>query len=159
MIAHLEKYDTTVDVHDDIGEKSAKDINDNFHSYVDTTPAAGVGQTKAPAAPTSQPAPTTEQGTPSQPKLPEVETEPPPKWQPNFYESVLKNIPLGMIAPEQALINVGETPEARAAAGKAIEGYTWGAAKPLIEPILGQEEKDHPAFADAGSVEENWRLI
>jgi hypothetical protein len=142
VIAYLEKYDTTVDVPDDASDKDVKDINDNFHSYVDTAPASG----PATPAKASQPEPATE----GQPKLPEGEVAPPPKWQPNFYESVMSDL-MKPVQVGKELLNP-ESPEAQAFAGKAAEQLSFGAAKPLLEPIIGQEAKDHPAFAGAGEM-------
>lgn len=125
MIAYLEKYGTTVDVPDDASRDEIKDINDNFHNYVDTTP-----KTSEPAQPTSNSA--------AQPQAPES-PQPAPKWQPNLYGAVLSQMPTPF-------------PQINAYAGKEIEGATFGAAKPLLDPLLGQTFKDHPAFADAGAI-------
>jgi hypothetical protein len=138
MIAYLEKHDTTVELPDDIGQKDLQDINENFHRYVDTNP-----QPSQPAQPTSgQP-----ESAQSQP------TEPTPKWQPNFYESLIKptlNAISPIIAPgiEAAV----KAPGAEAFAGKAVEEGTFGAAKPLVEPLIAQDVKDHLAMAAAGQV-------
>lgn len=134
MIAYLDKYDTTVEVPDDISDKDMQDVNENFHHYVDTSP--------------SQPTPTA-QPTTSQPEVaPAPETQ--PKWQPNFYQSVISDL-IKPVKVAGELLNPG-SPEAQAFAGKAAEGLTFGAAKPLIEPVLSQQFKDHPAFADAGAI-------
>ena len=61
MIAYLDKYDTTVEVPDDASDKDIQDINQNFHSYVDTKPEA--------TTPQEQPAPAAQE---------------PQKYQPNF---------------------------------------------------------------------------
>lgn len=135
MIAYLEKYDTTAEVPDDIGEQGIKDVNDNFHNYVDPNPAAEA-PTPASAAPSSPGAPPVSDLQAAQDKLPE---KPTPKWQPNFYGAILSRMPVPI-------------PQASAYLGKAAEELTFGAAKPLVEPIIGPSAHDHPAFATAGEV-------
>ena len=151
MIAYLEKYDTTADIPDDTGADGVKDINDNFHTYVDTKPAAGT-LTPSSAAPNStagEPQPGAQAKPEVAPGLPAApEGEPPPKWQPNFYEAAMSQL----LQPLKAVGKATESPEAQAFAAKAGEELTFGAAKPLIPGYVQQEEKDHPAFADAGEI-------
>lgn len=139
MIAYLEKYDTTVDVPDNISQSDLSDINENFHSYV--APKTDQPQANQPTQPaTSQPeaAPTPE----SQ-----------PKWQPNFYEGMIKpSLDQLLGAPAKMVADVTQSPQAEAFAGKALEEGTFGLAKPLVDPVLGEAFKEHPAFADAGAM-------
>lgn len=139
MIAYLDKYDTTVQVPDDISDKDMQDINENFHSYVDTSPAQSAQpQTAQPTQPASS--------------QPEAATAPAtqPKWQPNFYEAALSQV----VAPLKAVGEATQSPQAEAFAGKTAEELSFGLAKPLLamDPALTQAEKDHPAFADAGAI-------
>lgn len=137
MIAYLEKHDTTVDLPDDIGQKDIQDINDNFHSYVDPKPQA-----------TAQPA----QPNAGQPDSGQTSTpEPQSKWQPNFYESLMRPA-LSSVSPIIApgIEAAVQTPGAQAFAGKAVEEGTFGLAKPLIDPLIAQDVKDHPVMAGLG---------
>jgi hypothetical protein len=145
MIAYLEKYDTTVDVPNDMGEKEVKDVNDNFHSYVDTKPAAEA-PTPASAAPPSPGTPPPTDIEKAQEKLPEQET---PKWQPNFYESVMSDL----MKPVQAAKELAnpESPEAQALGGKTLEGLSFGTNQAFFESYFEKQYKDHPAFAYAGT--------
>lgn len=143
MIAYLDKYDTTVEVPDDIGQNDLKDINENFHSYVGQEPTADHSQPLPGQAPSGGQAPA---------------PAPTPKWQPNFYKSMIEPM-LPAVAPAIPLADIfpyakaaSELPGAPAFAGRAVEEATFGLAKPLIEPLIAQNVKDHPAYAAAGQV-------
>lgn len=130
MIAYLDKYDTTVEVPDDISDKDLQDVNQNFHSYVDTTP-----KVSEPTKPVQN-----EPTTPS--------PEPAQKWQPNFYQAALSQT----LAPLKAIGEATQGPQAEAFAGKVLEGLSFGATKSITPEFLSQEYKDHPAFANAGTI-------
>lgn len=127
MIAYLDKYDTTVEVPDDISDKDLTDVNDNFHSYVDPKPTA--------------PAP--ESGLPP---------ETTPQWKPNFYESAIKPALESVAFPTKGTAEFAASPEGQAFGGKMIEQGTFGATKAITPEFLSQEYKDHPAFAEAGEL-------
>ena len=133
MIAYLEKYDTTVELPDNIGANDVADINTNFHSYVD---------------------PKTPNQEQSSAQVPSAESQPPEqKWQSNFYKSTIEPI-LSAASPiiypgVKAAIHL---PGAEAFAGRAVEEGTYGAAKPFVEPLIAQDAHDHPAMADAGQI-------
>lgn len=146
MIAYLEKYDTTVDLPDDIGQKDLADVNENFPHYVE------------PKTQTEQPNNQQVKKT-SEPQTPEQQATPDRKWIPNFYQSVVKpmlpaitpGIPLGDIYSEAGSA-LTELPGAKAFEGKAIEQGTFGLAKPLTDQLFAQDYKDHPAYAMAGEL-------
>ena len=135
MIAYLEKYDTTVDLPDNVGEKDIHDINNNFHSYLAPKEEPQTGQ---PAQPGQQPA------------------APAPKGQPNFFEGFLKHnmesvIPglalsgLPVVSPQEMV-----SPQTEAFTGKFLQEASFGVTKPWTDKFLGETYNEHPGFALAG---------
>lgn len=151
MIAYLDKYDTTVEVPDDIGDKDLADLNENFVHYNNpVSPAPEVSQPIEKQYPNLPPELIKRVATNLRDNPEPAQPAPAPQWHPNFYESVLKHSVNDILAPAKAIGNLTESPEAQAFAGKVLEEGTFGLAKPIIGPALEETYKDHPAFANAG---------
>ena len=151
MIAYSEKYDTTVELPDDLGPKDIQNVNDNFHTLVDPKPSG-------PPASTGNPGALSPAGSGNSGKSGNDANDAKPQYKPNFYEAYIKPN-LGM-AHDIAMatdfpftqINPTFTPEQQAFGGKALEEGSFGASKSLETPQLAQEYKNHPIAAAAGAV-------
>lgn len=180
MIAYLQGKDVTVEVPDDIGEKELGDIQNNFDQYVEPEADEGSAPVATPTptataeptapTPTDTAAPKRERWVPNfyesfiKPSLPAMGpmgavvdllhntpeiTATVAEATPDVLKGDLaKQAVLTAIPPSMFVL----TPEGRAFAGKAIEGYTFGLSKPLLDPVLEKEYKDHPVFGATGEV-------
>lgn len=165
MIVYLQEHDATLEVPDDIGDADLADIQANFHAYTGA-PESAAKPAPLPAAPEAPAEPAAAALDLAGPRLeapdaaiiapPETPEEPAKaesdKWTPNFYESFIRpNLP-ALTGPAALAIQAGETSERRAFTGKAAEEFTFGLTKPIADPMLSDDYKQHPVYAGLGQV-------
>ncbi|MBL0320279.1 MAG: JAB domain-containing protein [Alphaproteobacteria bacterium] len=140
MIVYLEKRGVPIEVPDDIGDKDLEEIDKNFDSMV-----------AEPASP-SQVKQSAEIGNTNKT---ESINQPGRKWVPDFFKSrisgtdILKFAANPILASTEKMITTGT---GRAYTGKALEQFTFGLTKPLLDERLSADYKNHPVASDVGSV-------
>lgn len=138
MIAYLQDKDVSVEVPDDISEKDLVDLQKNFNSYFpeenSTTPKTQESTSSAPVDPNAI--------APAEPKK---------TFSRNFFEGYLKSVIPSLGVADSTRWAIG-TPEGRAFSGKALDSFTFGLTKPLTEPFLKEEYKNHPVYDAAGEI-------
>lgn len=157
MIAYLQGKDTTVEVPDNISESDLSELATNFSPQPTSQDAAPSQPASPPVNGTKNPA-----NLNTEPNVPRGTS-----FKRDFFESYVKpNMdrlkalePLATTVAESAgkaittnPAEIAQSPEMQAFAGKAAEELSFGIAKPLIEPLIEKQAKDHPVYANVGSV-------
>lgn len=138
MIAYLQDKDVSVEVPDDISENDLVDLQKNFNSYFpeenSTTSKPQESASSAPVDPNAI-----------------APVEPKKTFARNFFEGYLKSVIPSLGVADSTRWAIG-TPEGRAFSGKALDSFTFGLTKPLTEPFLKEEYKNHPVYDVAGEM-------
>lgn len=84
--------------------------------------------------------------------FPQKEEKPANTYKPNFYESHIKPFvdTAAKMGPTSFATEAAKTPGGRSFAAGAVESFSFGLAKPLIEPTFGKEMADHPISTTLG---------